>query len=125
MWKAKVGTKRVQNNEIYYINKEFKKNDPSEISKTVEQKEFKVDLKTGEFTVDGEVIPHGASIPASAKLRWINFQRVRHIVDWTTNEPKSTDYTYFMGWQTTVSGNNVKRMLRILPDGGYTIVEDS
>jgi hypothetical protein len=78
---------------------------------------YLVDLIDGHFEVNGapfEARDPKVTLPEDAKFRLIYFRRnkVEYIIG-GDGEPASHHITYFLGWQTTVDGENYQQTLAI------------
>lgn len=79
---------------------------------------FDVNLKTGEFVLNGlPVCP--LELPEGTKYRLIFFRRRRAIMPSTEIETE-----YWLGWQATIEGKNIKKLLRIAK-GRFFLCDES
>jgi hypothetical protein len=150
IWKLKYGDKHEAFNDIAIANRCMLDKQCDEIELSDGEHRFTVNFKTGQFTAGGKDIPHNVFFGEEPILRFISFKRNRHTVDIHTGEPVEireevfskrvpfightlvftcdmipSKYEIFIGWQTTVNNNNIKRMLKIYDNMTYELVEKS
>jgi len=124
-WILKYGNKKLEFDEIYYVTKKLYEKLPDTLTYENKGNEYKVDFSNGNFYINDKQIDHGIHLPDNPKLRFINFRRVRQIHDASTFELVRSYFEIFIGWQTTINGKNIKRMMRIHQDGTFEIVDRS
>ena len=83
---------------------------------------YTVDLKFGLIFV-GQIQPLELETKGNKdiKYRLINFRRVTRDFG-STMKALSVSRLYFLGWQATVNGKNIKRLMQIHPDGRVIII---
>jgi len=83
---------------------------------------YTVDLKFGLIFIN-QVQPLELETKGNKdiKYRLINFRRVTREFDGSM-KALSVSRLYFLGWQATVNGKNIKRLMQIHPDGRVVIV---
>lgn len=78
---------------------------------------YSVDLGTGEFQFDGNtlwVTDETERLPVDAELRLVYFRRntIRRIIGGGQTRVEQAR-RYYLGWQTTVEGRNIKALLGV------------
>jgi len=121
-WALRYGNKTEIYDDMFEANKRLLQEQADAIIYTHNNISYEVDLKTGKFYVNGKHISHGARLPYDALFRFISFRRVRHTYS-TFGQHIGTYYEVFIGWQTTVKGRNIQRMMKIYPNGNFEIVK--
>jgi len=94
------------------------------------QEKFSVDLLSGNISINGKLIAlysaDSSPLTSLGKVyRLIYFKRVTQTISTSFNIPAQTSMTYFLGWQMTCNGVNVKRILEILSDGRVRLRSDT
>ena len=91
-------------------------------------KKYSVNLKNGMFTINGvEIFPITETelgVPLrNAKYRIIYYKRMQ--ANFTVQKLEGPKiHSYLIGWQTTISGKNFKRVMQIFPDGKVFLQTD-
>lgn len=88
-------------------------------------KVYSVDLKNGEFCINGQylfaITEEELGHPVrDIKYRIIYYRRMRQILTETGTglvPSKTKAHCYLLGWQATIDDKNIQRILHIYPDG--------
>lgn len=100
---------------------------PKQIMLSVYGKEYGVNLENGMFLKDGSWMEHPQAISGTPDhYRLIYFKRIRKLISevQTHFEEICSVRNIYVGFQTTISGQNYKRMMVILPDGDVSWVSE-
>jgi hypothetical protein len=74
---------------------------------------YLVDLTTGLFEIDGNLIHVGEDLPAIDPVRRLIFFR-RHAHQFNLDHEEVGHFVrYFIGWQTTINGKNYKQTIAV------------
>ena len=111
--------------DITAVNRLFKKEEPAFIEVERAGTRVRVDYDTGDIYVNGNKIDLQLDDATLAKciaagFRWINFQRHRISYRAGPNVPFDT-YLHVVGWQATVDGKNIQRMVAIDEKGNWEL----
>ncbi len=107
--------------DITFANKRMQALQPDKVIFLVYDNCVEVDFRTGDIVVNGQKQELNAK---PVKPRWINFQRVTHILN-ASGVVLKTAIEYFIGWQDTINGKNIKRMAHIYSNGKWEITDRS
>ena len=111
--------------DITAVNRMLKKADPAFLEIERAGTRVVVDYNTGDIYVNDEKIDlqlDDATLAKclSAGLRWINFRRHKISYRAEPNVPFDT-YLCVLGWQATVDGQNIQRMVAIDEKGNWEL----
>lgn len=117
-WVLEYADKTVECEDITEANKLMSKNQPKKFSIVFDNVFYTVNLLNGNILLNNDVICCDGM--PNAKFRYINFQRVR--VTYSGINVMNKEVEYFLGWQTTLNGKNIQRMVNVKPDLKYQII---
>lgn len=82
---------------------------------------YQVNLKTGEFFINGISLFPITEKELGIPLRDIQYRIIyykRMMVKFTSQQINASQFqSYLLGWQTTANGRNIQRIMQIFPDG--------
>jgi len=87
---------------------------PKKLHMRRSDRRVEVDYTTGDIYLDSEKVNLGLKSKPK-EFRWINFNRV--YVGYGDNGKATESKICVIGWQSTVNGKNIKRMVAVYPNG--------
>ena len=121
-WEIETEKETMYFDDIFNTNNYLKENKPIRLTFYIKDICVKVDMRDGTIEINGN--KHIYDYKPETKFRWVNFRRVKYQVS-LVSAPTILETIYFVGWQTTINGKNIKKMVKITDSGDYIIVDRS
>ena len=117
-WEINTKKGRFYTGDLFEANKMLKEKNASKFSIWHKSVNVSVNLKNGTVWVNNK--KYEFNLPSGTEFRWINFRRVEYQMTLAT-APVFKGASYYVGWQATVNGKNVKVIVKINEEGEWDI----
>lgn len=118
------GNKKTE--DLFDFNRFLNSKNSDSFSFILNHLEFKVNLVNGNISLNDKVLDLGIDQKLLDKckesgFRWINFKR--HKISYVVNGRATEEILHGIGWQSTVNGVNIQRILLIDKDGNFKVIK--
>ena len=104
--------KVMQFDDMTFCNQQLYKEQPLSILFLYDSNTIFVNLITGDIIVNNKLVKNKNK---PNNIRWINFRTVEHTI--SGSRILATKITYKLGWQDTINGKNVKKIIEVDNEG--------